>query len=92
MVHIRTEFSTLTNRVVKYVFYVLLVVYFNFVSYVIINMENQYLSCIKEEVRTIIAVLNFQNVSSTEIHQKITKVLDSYVMSRKSVSVVQNLI
>lgn len=55
-------------------------------------MENQYLSCIKEEVRTIIAVLNFQNVSSTEIHQKITKVLDSYVMSRKSVSVVQNLI
>ncbi|KAL4136258.1 hypothetical protein QTP88_007809 [Uroleucon formosanum] len=50
-------------------------------------MEDQYLSCTKEEVRAVIRFLNFQNVSPAEIHRKITKVYGPNVMSRKSVSV-----
>jgi len=50
-------------------------------------MENQYLCCTKEEVRAVIRFFNFQNISPTEIHRKITEVYGPQVMSRKSVSV-----
>ncbi|XP_025197065.1 protein GVQW3-like [Melanaphis sacchari] len=50
-------------------------------------MENQYLSFTKEEVRAVIRFFNFQNVSPTEIHRKLTEVYGPHVMSRKSVSV-----
>jgi len=50
-------------------------------------MENQYLFCTKEEVRAVIRFFNFQNISPTEIHRKITEVYGPQVMSRKSVSV-----
>ncbi|KAL4098871.1 hypothetical protein QTP88_023389 [Uroleucon formosanum] len=50
-------------------------------------MKNQYLCCTKEEVRTVIRFFNFQNISPTEIHRKITEVYGPQVMSRKSVLV-----
>lgn len=49
-------------------------------------MGNQYLSFTKEEVRTTIRFFIFQNVSNTEIHQKIAKVNDSHVISQKNIS------
>lgn len=48
-------------------------------------MENQYLSCTKEVWEG--SFFNFQNVSPTEIHRKISEVYGPHIMSRKKGSV-----
>lgn len=48
-------------------------------------MENQYLSCTKEELSAVIRCFNFLNVSSTEMYSKLTEVDGPHVISRKNV-------